>query len=131
MPVKEDLLQVSEVTIMKLSAISFAIAFAGFAGVAFAGQPGQTTLSSVTVSSLGLSGCAPPNDTAGHACDAFNQMIRAKFSRREIGMLFGASTSYPEHVTGGIDRLQRRYQVVMQEYLAAQQAASKADVAAK
>ncbi|HJR13801.1 MAG TPA: hypothetical protein VJ833_07880 [Rhodanobacteraceae bacterium] len=130
MPVTEDLLQVSEVNVMKLSAISIAIVLAGIAGVASAA--GQSKIMQpVTVSSAGISACTPPNDTTGHACDAFNQVIRANFSRREIGMLFGASTSYPEYVTGGIDHLQRRYQAVLQEYVAAQQAASKADIAAK
>ena len=113
---------------MKLSAI--AIAFAGFAGTVTAGQPNQT-LSPVTVSSEVLARCMPPNDTTGHACDAFDQMIRANFSQREIGMLFGASTAYPEYLTGGIDRLQRRYQAVVQDYVAAQHAASKADVVVK
>lgn len=126
----EDLLQVSEVIVMKLSAISIAIAFAGFAGVAFAGQSGGTTLMPVTVSSSAWSECTPPNDTSGHACDAFNQLVRTNFSTREIGMLFGAATSYPEYRNGGIDRLQRRYQVVMQQYLAAQRAGN-AQIAAK
>jgi hypothetical protein len=115
---------------MKLSAISIATAIAGFAGVAFAGQSAGTMLSPVTVSSAAWPGCTPPNDTSGHACDAFNDLVRANFSAREIGMLFGAATSYPEHRNGGIDRLQQRYQVVMQQYLAAQQAGS-AQIAAK
>lgn len=115
---------------MKLSAIYIAIAMAGFAGVAVAGQPHQT-MQTVDVSSKALAECAPPNDTTGHACDAFNQLIRANFTRREIGMLFGASTAYPEYLTGGIDRLQLRYQAVVQEYLVAQQEASTADVAVK
>jgi hypothetical protein len=41
MPVKEDLLQVSEVIIMKLSAIYIAIVLAGSVGVAFAAGQGQ------------------------------------------------------------------------------------------
>lgn len=115
---------------MKLSAISIAIVLAGIAGTAFAaGQ--DKTMQSVTVVGAPAAECAPPNDQTGHACDAFNQLIRSNFTPREIGMLFGASTSYPEHVTGGIDRLQRRYQAVVQEYVAAQQAASNADIAVK
>lgn len=130
MPVKEDLLQVQEVTVMKFSAISFAIVFAGFAGIVSAGQPNRT-LSPVDVSSSPLSECAPPNDTAGHACDAFNQLVRANFSAREIGMLFGHATSYPEYRTGGIARLQRRYQAVVREYMASLQQAGNADIAVK
>ncbi len=85
----------------------------------------------IVVSGAPASECAPPNDTTGHRCDAFNQMIRANFTAREIGMLFGASTSYPESLSGGADRLQRRYQAVLQGYVAAQQAASKASIAIK
>lgn len=115
---------------MKLSAISVAIVLAGIAGTAFAANPGRT-LNPVVVSASGSGECTPPNDTTGHACDAFNEMLRANFSTREIGMLFGYSTSYPESLTGGIDRLQRRYQAAVQQYVAAQQAAGKSEVAAK
>jgi len=115
---------------MKLSAISIAIVIAGIAGTAFAAGQGKT-MQSVTVMGAPAAECAPPNDHTGHACDAFNQLVRANFTRREIGMLFGASTSYPEYVTGGVDRLQRRYQAVLQEYVAAQQQASNANVAGK
>lgn len=115
---------------MKLSAISIAIALAVVVGIASAAGQGKV-MPPVTVSSAGISACTPPNDTTGHACDAFNQMLRANFTPREIGMLFGYQTSYPESLTGGIARLQRRYQAVVQEYVAAQQNARKASVAAK
>ena len=39
-------------------------------------------------------------------------------------MLFGARTSYPEYLTGGIDRVQRRYELLTQQYLAAQSPAA-------
>jgi hypothetical protein len=115
-PVTEDMLQDQEVTIMKLRAISIAIVMAGFAGVAAAGQP------SGTMQPLNVTGsaaeCAPPNDRTGRACDDFSQLVRANFSAREIGMLFGASTSYPESLTGGLERLQKRYQALLQGYVA-------------
>jgi hypothetical protein len=38
-------------------------------------------------------------------------------------MLFGARTNYPENLTGGIERLHGRYQVLLQEYVAARAAA--------
>ncbi|HEY9111544.1 MAG TPA: hypothetical protein VIM92_07210 [Rhodanobacteraceae bacterium] len=60
----------------------------------------------------------PPNDHTGRACDDFSQLVRANFSAREIGMLFGASTSYPESLTGGVERLQKRYQALLQGYVA-------------
>lgn len=115
---------------MKLSAISIAIVLAGVVGVASAAEQGKV-MQTVNATALSSAGCLPPNDTTGHACDAFNQLIRSNFSRREIGMLFGASTPYPESLSGGIDRLQRRYQAVLQEYVAAQQTASKASLAVK
>lgn len=131
MPVKDDLLQVSEVNIMKLSAISIAIVLASLAGVAAAaGQ--HRVMPSVVVSGVDISACTPPNDGTGHACDAYDQFLHANFSEREIGMLFGYRTSYPENLTGGIDRLQHRYQVLLQQFIAAHSAArAGADVASK
>lgn len=126
----DDLLQVSEVNIMKLSAISIAVIVAGVVGTASAGQPPTETLAPVRVSAPAATACVPPTDVAGHACDAFDQMLRANFSSREIGMLFGNQTSYPENLTGGIERVQRRYQALLQEYVA-QQAAANAAIAVK
>ncbi|HET7930086.1 MAG TPA: hypothetical protein VFL63_01680, partial [Rhodanobacteraceae bacterium] len=54
------------------------------------------------------------------ACDSYNAFLRANFSSRQIGMLFGYQTSYPEYRTGGIDRLQRRYQSLLQQWVASQ-----------
>ncbi|MBU6478521.1 MAG: hypothetical protein KGQ32_11385 [Xanthomonadaceae bacterium] len=116
---------------MKLSAITIAIVLAGMAGVAAATGQNQV-LPSVNVQAAGISACTPPNDTTGHACDGYNEFLRANFSRREIGMLFGASTSYPESLTGGIDRLHKRYDALLQQYVAAHSAVNAgADVAAK
>jgi len=113
---------------MKLSAISIAIVFAGVVGVASAAGQNKV-MPQIKVQAAGISACTPPSDVP--ACANFHRWIRANFSEREIGMLFGASTAYPEYLTGGIDRLQRRYEAVVQEYLAAQQAASKASIAIK
>ncbi|MBS0432332.1 MAG: hypothetical protein JSS21_08010 [Proteobacteria bacterium] len=111
---------------MKLHAITIAIAMAAFAGAAAAGN--QQTMSPVYVSPADVAACTPPSDAP--ACGNFHRWIRANFSEREIGMLFGARTSYPESLTGGIDRLQKRYQALVQEYVAQQNAASE-QVAAK
>lgn len=113
---------------MKLNAISIAIVLAGIAGVASAAGQSQA-LPEVNVTAAGISACTPPSDAP--ACAEFHSWIRANFTQHEIGMLFGASTSYPEYLTGGIARLQRRYQTKLQEYVAAQQVASAAKVAAK
>lgn len=115
---------------MKLSTLSIAIVLASIAGMASAaGQ--DKIMQPVTVSGVDVSACTPPNDTTGHACDAYDQMLRANFTAREIGMLFGYQTSYPENLTGGIDRLQRRYQTVLQDFVAAQQRSSEVRVATK
>lgn len=50
--------------------------------------------------------CAPPN--SAQECGAFHQAIRRNFSNREIGMLFGASTAYPE-ARAGYGRVAERY----------------------
>lgn len=113
---------------MKPSAISIAIVLAGMVGVAFAG--GQSTIMPlVTVPGAPVAQCTPPTDDA--ACADFHRWIRANFSEREIGMLFGASTAFPGYATGGIDRLERRYHAKLHEYLAARQAASHTEIATR
>lgn len=101
------------------------------AGVASAaGQ--HRVLPQVVVSGVDVSACTPPNDNTGHACDAYDQFLRTNFTQREIGMLFGYQTSYPENLTGGIDRLQKRYSTLLQQFIAAHSAVNAgADVAAK
>ena len=51
--------------------------------------------------------CAPPSDLV--ACTTWHQVIRANFSPREIGMLFGTATSYPEYATS-YARIKSRYE---------------------
>ena len=109
---------------MKLRTIAIAIAIAALAGNAAAAQTVET-LQPVTISGATVAQCTPPNDHTGHACDNFNQWVRANFSKRELGMLFGASTSYPESRIGGIERLQKRYQMLLHEYVAAQNVAGE------
>ncbi|MBS0557323.1 MAG: hypothetical protein JSR27_07915 [Proteobacteria bacterium] len=50
--------------------------------------------------------CTPPNSRA--VCSAWHAQIRRNFTLREIGMLFGARTSYPNY-TASFDRVQARY----------------------
>lgn len=114
---------------MKLSAVSIAIILAGIAGTAAAGN--ADTLAPVDVSGTAIAQCVPPDDAGGSACDRFHDLIRANFTRREIGMLFGARSSYPENRVGGFDRVQRRYQALVQAYLTAQPQAGAGSVAAK
>ena len=104
---------------MKFHATAIAIALAGITGMAAAAS-GSSTLSPLAVSGAAIAQCVPPDDAAGSACERFDEMVRANFTAREIGMLFGNRTSYPEYRTGGIDRLQRRYNTLLQAWLAAQ-----------
>lgn len=111
---------------MKLHAITIAIAIAGFNGTAAAGN--HQVLPTVHIFAVDIAACTPPTDAP--ACEDFHRWIRANFSEREIGMLFGARTSYPESLTGGIEHLQKRYQALVLEYVAAQNKASE-PIAAK
>jgi hypothetical protein len=56
--------------------------------------------------------CTPPNDAK--ACADFHAALRRNFSKREIGMLFGAATGYPEYRTG-YDRVRDRYAAFLRE----------------
>ena len=60
--------------------------------------------------------CAPPSDLV--ACTAWHQVIRANFSTREIGILFGTATSYPEYATS-YERIKNRYVRLHDEFSAA------------
>ncbi len=104
---------------MKLHVIHVAIVLAGVAGSAVAGN--QQAFPRVNVSAAPSLTCEPPSDVP--ACEHFHRWIRANFSEREIGMLFGARTNYPENLTGGIEHLHGRYQALLQEYVAARAAA--------
>jgi len=81
-----------------------AIALTAAAGLASAGDK---ELAAVHVqSSNTATECTPPNSDL--ACAGLHAAIRANFSKREIGMLFGAATSYPEFGTS-YARVQERY----------------------
>ncbi len=83
--------------------ISSIAAVVALAGAAHAAQP-QNSLSPVTVHPAPGNAksqpyvytldCTPPNSAT--ECAAFHRDIRRNFTSREIGMLFGASTAYPE-----------------------------------
>ena len=57
--------------------------------------------------------CTPPNDSA--VCSAWHAEIRRNFTPREIGLLFGARTSYPNY-GATFDRLQARYNTLQGEF---------------
>lgn len=106
---------------MKLQVIPIAIAFTAIAGVAAAADNTRQALPTIVVSGE-VAACRPPS--AAPVCGNFHRFIRANFSSRELGMLFGNPTSYPEYLTGGIARVQERYQLLTQQYVAAQSPAA-------
>ncbi|MGH8122913.1 MAG: hypothetical protein ACREPT_09100 [Rudaea sp.] len=69
--------------------------------------------------------CTPPNAAA--ACSAFHSEIRRNFSTREIGMLFGAASAYPEYAAS-YSKVSERYQTFLRDY---EQRQSAQTVAAK
>ena len=66
--------------------------------------------------------CVPPSDLV--ACTAWHQVIRANFSPREIGILFGTATSYPEYATS-YSRIKNRYVRLHDEFSAARTVSMK------
>lgn len=113
---------------MKLHVITVAIVSSYFAAAAVAGEQ-QRMLPSVEVSARSIQACTPP--AYAPSCEGLHRLIRANFSDREIRMLFGHPSSFPEYLTGGIDRLHKRYDGLVQEYVAAQQAANTTELVAK
>ena len=69
--------------------------------------------------------CLPPSDLV--ACAAWHQVIRANFSPREIGILFGTATSYPEYATS-YARIKSRYERLHDEFAAERLGAHTASV---
>jgi hypothetical protein len=83
---------------MKRTVCAFAVATA-CAGYAVAQD--EEVLSPVIVEHVDgyriVENCTPPADAP--ECAGFHALIRQNFDEREIGMLFGAATSYPEYRT--------------------------------
>ncbi len=96
-----------------LHAIVVATIAAGACDSALAGNS-QRQLEAVTVQSQQVD-CTPPSSSA--LCSALHAQIRLHFSPREIGMLFGARTSYPETSTT-YERVNLRYASLVREVAA-------------
>ena len=54
--------------------------------------------------------CTPPQ--AAPECAGFHELIRQSFTEREIGMLFGAATAYPEYRTS-YSSVRERYESLL------------------
>ncbi len=59
-----------------------------------------------------LGDCTPPSDLP--VCTDLHRQIRREFSSSDIGMLFGAATSYPQYLTS-YSRVLNHYQRFLQE----------------
>lgn len=110
---------------MKLHILIITMALAGVAGAAAADNIGPATSRTLTPQEL-VTHCALP--TSATACKDLHRAIRFNFRDREVAMLFGAGSVYPQYRNGGIERLQVRYQTWLKAYLAEQQAIKTAKV---
>ncbi len=86
--------------------------------VASAGQE----LQPVTVRSVNIADCTPP--TSAKVCDAWHAQIRSNFNQREIGMLFGARTAYPEYRTS-FTSVENRYNHLLISFAALNNVSAK------
>ncbi|MEP7044523.1 MAG: hypothetical protein ABI843_15765 [Dokdonella sp.] len=81
-------------------------------GTAFARDNPDRTLAPITIHRDTLPDCTPPS--AKSACAPLHAQIRHVFSKREIGLLFGNRTSYPEYWTS-YDLVRARYQAFLRD----------------
>ena len=112
---------------MKRTLIALALCAAGFAIAGHAAETGVVTpaqaLQNISIhggvappfatEERPLGDCTPPSDLA--SCEALHKALRAAFTRRELGMLFGAASSYPEYLTA-YDFVRERYATFLNEY---------------
>ena len=86
-------------------------------GLAMFGSAGahEGQLEAVSVRSSSSLDCTPPNSS--QLCSAWHAEIRRNFTRREIGMLFNAATSYPEYTTV-YSSVKERYNRLASEFAA-------------
>jgi len=97
--------------------ILVALALCTAAGFAFAQDEDEnSTLSPIVVERVApgriIFDCEPPNVAA--ECARFHELIRENFTLREIGMLFGSATAYPEYRTS-YDLTRDRYLAFLQD----------------
>lgn len=96
--------------------IAIAIALCAATGYLAAQEPEPPVLEPVIVeqstSIVTPVNCTPPADAP--ACADFHALLRANFTQRELGMLFGASTAHPEYLAS-YDRTRERYAMLMRD----------------
>jgi len=69
------------------------------------------------ISPAALDDCTPPNAADTSLCAVWQDVLRRNFTEREIGMLFGAATAYPEYRTS-YSRVKERYEWLQQDFAA-------------
>lgn len=102
-----------ENTTMKRTLLAIAISVAA-TGYACAQAYDDQVLAPVVVEHVDVDrlvqNCTPPS--AAPECASFHALIRQSFSEREIGMLFGAATAYPEYRTS-YNSVRERYESLL------------------
>jgi hypothetical protein len=107
--------QLNKENIMKrtLFAIAISIATMGYACAEVYVDDDQV-LAPVIVEHVDINrlvqNCTPP--AAAPECASFHELIRQSFTEREIGMLFGAATAYPEYRTS-YSSVRERYESLL------------------
>ena len=98
-------------SLLILGTLVASLAVSGIAGAA--SDTSQRTLTPITVKHRTTLDCTPPS--SNEACAFMHAQIRHAFSTREIGMLFGARSSYPEYPIA-YARLNQRYQALARDF---------------
>ena len=112
---------------MKRTLIALALCAAGFAITGYAAETGLETpaqaLQDISIhggvappfatEARPLGDCTPPSDLP--SCEDLHKALRASFTSRELGMLFGAASSYPEYLTS-YNSVRERYGRFLNEY---------------
>jgi len=108
--------QLNKENIMKrtLFAIAISVATMGYACAEVYRVYDDQVLAPVIVEHVDIArlvqNCTPPQ--AAPECAGFHELIRQSFTEREIGMLFGAATAYPEYRTS-YNSVRERYESLL------------------
>jgi hypothetical protein len=98
---REGALLMNTLLTLTVTAILLAVS-----GIAQARDVPERTLAPITVQHSNQRDCTPPSADAG--CAPLHVQIRHTFSKREIGMLFGARTAFLEY-PDSYSRVYERY----------------------
>ena len=106
--------QLNKENIMKRTLFAIAISVATMGYASAQAYDDEQVLAPVVVEHVDVDrlvqNCTPPS--AAPECASFHALIRQSFSEREIGMLFGAATAYPEYRTS-YNSVRERYESLL------------------